>query len=391
MKRLSNFFISFCVLICSSCNAINQPTKPEILPGAYQTENYIHDLIGKNVALVANHTAIINDKHVLDTLLKLNVNITKAFAPEHGFWGKEDAGAEVADDKVGGNIEIISIYGKNKKPKDEDLKDVDVLVFDIQDVGTRFFTYISTLHYVMEACAENNVEMIILDRPNPNGHYVDGPLMEEKFKSFVGMHSVPVVYGLTIGEYGTMINEEGWLEDSIKCKLKVIACKNYTHDTPYTLPVSPSPNLPDMESVYLYPSTCLFEGTVMSEGRGTTTPFRLTGHPKYPDTTFSFTPKAIKGASMYPKFKNEKCYGVSYLDIKADSLWQMGEIWLKPVLDAYRSMQMGDDFFINYFENLIGASTLRAQIKEGWSEEEIKRSWEKDLKKYMRTRAKYLL
>lgn len=363
-----------------------------ILPGIYQTDRYISLLQNKNVAVVANHASYIDNTHLIDTLFSLGVKIEKIFAPEHGFMGTADAGEDVEDSSTEKRkIEIISLYGNNFKPKPEDLQGVDIVVFDLQDVGVRFYTYISTLHYVMEACAEQNIPLIVLDRPNPNAHYIDGPIREKRYQGMVAMHPVPIVYGLTIGEYAQMINGEGWLKDSIHCSLTVVPNKNYTHATYYKLPVSPSPNLPDMETVLIYPSMCLFEGTVMSEGRGTLSPFRVIGHPDFPDTAFSFQPKAIKGMSMYPKFKDVKCYGYDFRDISIDSLFNRNQIDLETFLDAYKKMNVGEAFFILYFENLIGTKNLRRDILEGKTAEEIRQSWKEGIEGYKKIRANYLI
>ena len=278
--------------------------------GAESISDYIQDLENKKVAVVGNQSSLVNGVHLVDTLISLNIDVVKVFSPEHGFRGKADAGEKVKsgiDSKTG--LSIISLYGSNKKPKAEQLKGVDVVLFDIQDVGARFYTYISTLHYVMEACAENNIKLIVLDRPNPNGHYVDGQVLNPKYKSFVGMHQVPVVHGMTIGEYAQMINGENWLKNEIKCDLKVVNVKGWDHTQFYKLPIKPSPNLPNMLSIYLYPSLCFFEGTVVSVGRGTSFPFQVVGHPKFGEATFNFTPKPTSGAK-HTKLENEKCFGI---------------------------------------------------------------------------------
>lgn len=363
----------------------------QILPGAYQTNEYLPLLKDKNIGVVANQSSLIGHTHLIDSLLSLNIKITKVFAPEHGFRGDAEAGESVSDmvdEKTG--IQIISIYGKTSKPSKENLTDLDILIFDIQDVGVRFFTYISTLHYVMEACAENGVPLLVLDRPNPNGFYIDGPIMQEEYTSFIGMHPVPIVYGMTIGEYAKMINGEGWLKNEIKCDLTVIPCKNYTHDSFYTLPVKPSPNLPTMRSVYLYPSIALFEGTIVSEGRGTESPFEIFGHPDFKGSDFSFIPKSIPGMSTNPKLKGKVCYGIDLRDTSLDFLMGKNQIQLEWLLLAYRSIDT-DNFFIPFFENLAGTEQLKRQIKNQMSASEIRSTWKKSLNDFRQIREKYLI
>ncbi len=282
------------------------------------------------------------------------------------------------------------LYGKKKKPEPGDLNGIDVVIFDLQDVGVRFYTYISTLHYVMEACAESQKPLLILDRPNPLGRYVDGPMLEPAFHSFVGMHPIPVVYGMTIGELATMINGEGWLAGGIKCDLKVITCVNYSHDSLYRLPVNPSPNLNSMEAVYLYPSLCFFEGTIMSLGRGTDFPFRVFGHPDYPDTTFSFIPKP-DAANKAPLFANKTCYGADLRKLTTAQLMQMKEINLGWLIDAYHTMGSGENFFIPFFDQLAGTSDLRKEIMAGKTAAEIRETWQADLERFRMLRKKYLL
>ena len=308
------------ILLILSCRQYaqnnNKPYK-SIQVGAEQTQKYLPLLKNKRIALVANQSSLINSTHLVDSLLALNINLVKIFSPEHGFRGNADAG-EVVSDNIDGKtgIPVISMYGKNKKPQSENLKDVDIMVFDLQDVGVRFYTYISSLHYVMEACAGNNIPLIVLDRPNPNGFYIDGPVLEKEFTSFIGMHPVPIVYGMTIGEYAKMINGEKWLKNEVKCDLTVIKCENYTHNSLYKLPVKPSPNLPDITSVYLYPSLCLFEGTIMSVGRGTKFPFHCYGHPDFKIASFKFKPVSIPGAAKHPKYEGKTCNGINVSDYK---------------------------------------------------------------------------
>jgi uncharacterized protein YbbC (DUF1343 family) len=364
---------------------------PIILPGAYQIEQYLPNLAGKRVAIVANNTSMVNKTHLVDTLKSLGITIEKIFGPEHGFRGNQPDGKEInnsVDAKTG--IEIISLFGDHKKPTKDDLTGIDVVVFDIQDVGARFYTYISTLTYVMEACSENNIPLIVLDRPNPNGFYVDGPMLDPSFASFVGMHTVPIVYGMTIGEYATMVNGEKWLSAEKQCKLTVIKCKNYTHNSHYQLPLNPSPNLQDMKAIYLYPSLCLFEGTVVSVGRGTDSPFKVYGHPKLPAGTYTFTPKPIIGISEDPPLKFQVCNGQN-LSNASELISKKGHIELSWLIDSYKKLKTSTVFFTNYFDKLAGSKTLREQIIVGKSESEIRKSWQTDLVKFKKIRKKYLL
>ncbi len=365
--------------------------EPEIITGARRTEVYIPKLAGKKIAIVANHTSIIGNTHIVDSLLSLGIDIVKIFSPEHGFKGKADAGGNYTDSvRSYSNIEIISLYGNKRKPAPEDLEGINMLVFDIQDVGVRFYTYISTLHYVMEACAENDVPLLILDRPNPNGHYIDGPVLDLKYKSFVGMHPVPVVHGMTIAEYAQMINGEKWLDGNASCRLDYVTCENYKHTSFYILPVKPSPNLRNMRAVYLYPSLCFFEGTIMNEGRGTDFPFQVFGHPDFCDSDFYYIPESVPGATN-PKHKNEKCYGIDLRDTTIDSLQSEGKINLSYIINAYISMKKGDQFFNSYFNTLAGNDILKKQIIEGLAEEQIRDSWQEDLTYFRKIRKKYLL
>ena len=364
----------------------------EIKTGADQTEQYLSLIKGKSVAVVANQTSVIGKMNLVDTLLSLGVRVKKIFSPEHGFRGNSDAGEDVKshkDKKTG--LLVISLYGKNNKPMPSDLKDVDLVIYDIQDVGVRFYTYVSTLHYVMEACAENNKQLILLDRPNPNGYYIDGPVLEEKYKSFVGLHPVPIVYGMTIAEYAMMINGEGWLKGKIKCNLKCILLQGYNHNSFYELPVKPSPNLPNMCSVYLYPSLALFEGTIVSVGRGTDTPFQVIGHPKLQNAKYTFTPKSIRGASKDPMYNGQLCYGYDLKDFGEMFIKNSKSLYLYWLQGTYRDTPDKSKFFNDYFNSLAGNSTLKQQIIDGTSEENIKRSWESDIKKFKEIRKKYLL
>ncbi|MBW1617092.1 DUF1343 domain-containing protein [Empedobacter falsenii] len=365
-----------------------------ILVGAENTANYLSKLKGKKVGLISNQTGIatINGTtmHTVDLLLKNNINVIKLYSPEHGFRGDADAGAKVksgVDSKTG--LPIVSLYGDNKKPKANQISDVDVLIFDMQDVGARFYTYISTLHYVMEAAAENGKKVIVLDRPNPNGHYVDGPVMKNEYKSFVGMHNVPIVYGMTIGEYAQMINGEGWLANGVKADLEIIPLINYTHQSKYNLPVKPSPNLPNAHAINLYPSTCLFEGTNVNEGRGTDIQFQVYGSPFLKNMSFQYTPTSKPGATS-PKFKDEVCYGEDLSDVPYQSA-----INLKWLINAYKNNTKQPFWTMNgkklWIDQLSGTDELRKQIEAGLSEAEIKATWQKDLEAFKKIRAKYLI
>ncbi len=391
-------------LLCLQCSAQDQPTKnatkvvveptliqPPLVVAAERTKLYLPSLSEKRVGIVANHSSMLNQTHLVDSLVALGINVEKVFSPEHGFRGKADAGEKVSSDidkKTG--LTIVSLYGKNKKPTPEQLNDIDVMVFDIQDVGARFYTYISTLHYVMEACAEKNIPLLVLDRPNPNGHYVDGPVLEDEFKSFVGMHKVPIVHGMTVGEYSEMINSEGWLANGIKCNLTVIKVLNYTHSTYYKLPIKPSPNLPNMSSIYLYPSLCLFEGTPISVGRGTASPFQVLGHPTIKSDRFSFTPTSMEGAKS-PKLVNKKCMGYNLSEFGNDYMKKNSHINLFWLIDIYKNYPNKEDFFNGSFNRLAGTDKLQTQLKSGISEKEIYNSWKPGIKKFKETRKKYLL
>lgn len=364
-----------------------------IITGAERVAMYQPQLKGKKVALVVNQTSIVKNKHLVDTLLKLGIDVKVVFAPEHGFRGKADAGEKVDDTKDSKTgLPIMSLYGKKKKPTADDLKEIDVVVFDIQDVGVRFYTYISTLHYIMEACAENKKPLIVLDRPNPNAYFIDGPMLDPTFKSFIGMHPVPVVYGMTIGEYGQMINGEGWLPNGVKCELTVIPCKNYTHDSYYSLPVKPSPNLPNDRSILLYPSICFFEGTTLSLGRGTDKQFQVIGHPKL-TSDFSFTPMPNEGAKD-PLLNGQKCYGEDLSNVTTGSIINAKKINLKYLIDYHKKMKSkGEKYFLDnlFIDKLAGTDTLRKQIEAGKTEDEIRKSWQTGLDTFKKVRSKYLL
>lgn len=379
---------------------VKETQKGRLITGAEQINVYLPALKGKRVGMVLNQTSVIGNKHSVDSLRTLGINIVKVFGPEHGFRGEASAGAKVnnnIDAKTG--IPVISLYGTHYKPTPEDLKGIDLMVFDIQDVGARFYTYISTLHYLMEACAENNIELLILDRPNPNAFSIDGPILKEKYKSFIGMHPVPITHGMTIGEYAQMINGEGWLKNKVQCKLNIIKMANYTHAMPYTLPVKPSPNLNTQQSILLYPSLCLFEGTTISQGRGTYFPFQVLGSPKLRGKfTFNFTPVSIRGMSETPLHQNQKCYGLDLRKYDVSTFSKTGKINLKWLIDIYKAYPEKEKFFdykqnaqINNFDRLAGTEALKAQIIAGKTEKEIRDSWEPGLSQFKTMRKKYLL
>jgi len=412
MEILKNYFaflVLFSLYVTLSCqtNQKGKESSPKeiknIVVGANQTEKYLGLLKNKNIAFVGNNTSVIfkNDsihpyRHIVDSLLSLNISIKKIFTPEHGLRGKADAGEIVkneVDQETG--IPIVSLYGDNNndssnkfKPSKEQLEGIELVLFDIQDVGVRFYTYLSTMHYIMEACAENGIPVVVLDRPNPNGNCIDGPIVQNEFKSFVGLHPVPIVYGLTIGEYAKMINGEKWLKDEVECDLTVIPLKNYTHDSKYSLPIRPSPNLPNDKSINLYASLCLFEGTNVSCGRGTEMQFQIFGSPDLPSQTYpyTFTPQPNFG-SKNPKHVNEECHG---LDLsKTENLTSLNFNWL---IDAYHATAKKDEFFREKsFNILAGTDELKNQIEQGLNFETIKASWEKDLTSFKTTREKYLI
>jgi uncharacterized protein YbbC (DUF1343 family) len=362
-----------------------------ILPGAYMTGKYLPLLKGKKIGIVANNTSKINKTHIIDSLISLKINVVKIFGPEHGFRGDQPDGKEITNSKdLKTGTEVISLYGNHKKPTKADLSDIDIIIFDIQDVGARFYTYISTLTYVMEACAENNVPLIVLDRPNPNGYYIDGPVLEPAFASFVGMHPVPVVYGMTIGEYAAMVNGEKLLKNRLNCSLTIIKCDNYNHNSRYQLAVRPSPNLQDMKAIYLYPSLCLFEGTVVSVGRGTDKPFKVFGHPQLTIGSYMFLPEPIKGISEDPPLKGLICIGQN-VEKASEKIKKEGYLELGWLIDAYKNIGEKTEFFNSYFDKLAGNSKLREQIIAGKSETEIHKSWQPDLGAFKKIRKKYLL
>lgn len=427
--QLRVFYLAIAIMTASGCSAQNNKSvnnrseginsRSDIQPAAHRLSEYLPLLKGKKVAVFANQTSVVGNTHLVDTLRKLGVDITVIFGPEHGFRGTADAGEKVESgiDKATG-IPVISLYGKKRKPAREDLKGANLLLFDIQDVGVRFYTYISSLQDYMEAAIEHNLPLIVLDRPNPLGFFVDGPVLEAPYKSFIGMQPVPVVYGMTIGEYAKMILEEGWLSEkameaytqkvlaaiyppgAVYFSLNVIPCANYTHKSKYVLPVKPSPNLPEIQSVYWYPSTCFFEGTVLSEGRGTDKPFQIFGHPSLPKNLYRFTPTSREGAKE-PKLKGQVCYGWNLSGTPGEVLQQVDDqLQLKWLLQAYKLFPDKEAFFLKtrsgnsvdyFFNRLAGNATLMKQIKEGVSEKEIRKSWEPALTKFKQTRKKYLL
>lgn len=398
MKSILILIASFSLLACNKLvednSGINNKNVKdtlfqEIIPAAECLKDYLPILDNKKVGLLINHTSMVEDKHLLDVLLENGIDIEVIFAPEHGFRGKADAGEKVNDTiDAKTNIPIISLYGKNRKPTDDSVSGLDIVIFDVQDVGVRFYTYISTMHYMMEACARNNILFLVLDRPNPNGDYIDGPILEEEFKSFVGMHPIPVVHGLTPGELARMINGERWLNDSLKCQLKVIPVKNYSHKMSYRLPVKPSPNLPNNLSIRLYPSLCFFEATEISIGRGTYFPFQVIGYPDSTFGSFSFTPASIEGMSKYPKQENKKCFGN---DLRNESLNH--KMILRYIIDYYRKWKSSEPFFSRsrWMDLLSGTDKLRKQIESGMSENAIKETWKAELEKYKNIRKKYLI
>ena len=363
--------------------------KAHYVSAAMQTNDYLPLIQGKRVGIVGNQTSIIGETHLVDTLLSLGIDVRKIYTPEHGFRGTADAGAKVnsgKDEKTG--IPIVSLYGKNKKPTSEMLQGIDIILFDLQDVGVRFYTYISTMSYVMEAAAENDLPVIVLDRPNPNGFFVDGPVLKSENSSFVGMHQVPVVYGMTIGEYAKMVNGEGWLKNGVTCDLTVIPIKKYNRKAIYELPVKPSPNLPNWESVYLYSTLCFFEGSIVSVGRGTDTPFQVYGHPNMRGS-YTFTPKSTSGASK-PLLEGQRCRGENLVEFAHDYARNADQLQLEWIIDAYQQLK-DKGFFKDYFRLLSGDKQLQRDIENGKSADEIRASWKNDLEAFKAVRGKYLL
>jgi len=402
----SFLFISTIIVLSFKTNAdsVEEPSvvipQNKIITGAEQTEKYFPYLKGKRVALLANPTTIIGKKHLVDSLLSSKINIVKVFGPEHGFRGNASNGAVVSDEiDAATGLKLISLYGSKRKPSKADLANVDVLIFDIQDVGCRFYTYINVLRDVMEACAENGKEILILDRPNPNGYLIDGPILDMRLRSGIGQFPIPIAHGMTIGEFAKMINGEGWLPNKAVCKLKIIPVANYTHDMEYTLPVKPSPNLNTQQSIMLYPSTCLFEGTILNHGRGTQFPFTILGSPLLKDKySFSFTPVSIPGMSETPLHMNQVCYGLDLRKYDIDKLRQTKRINLEWMLELYNSYPAKEKFFdrtqsnqIGNIDFLSGVSEFKNQVRAGKTVREIQASWEPGLSQYKSMRKKYLL
>jgi len=394
MKKSELFTFLMIIFIGCSSMSSNQTEveKERIILGAEQLDQYVSQLGDKSVALLVNQTSTIGNIHLVDTLQALGVNIQKVFAPEHGFRGDYSAGAVVKnriDEKTG--LPVVSLYGKNKKPTPEMLENIDVIIFDIQDVGVRFYTYISTMHYLMEACAEQGKELIILDRPNPNGFYVDGPILQEEYASFIGMHPIPIVHGLTVGELALMIQGEQWLKNDVKCSFSVVSCKNYTHDSLYQLPIKPSPNLPNMNSVYLYPYLGLFEGTNVSIGRGTKTPFQIVGRPGF-EGDFLFTPQSMPGISDHPKHEGKRCGGFIVNDAKQNDFFEKPSLNLDWFLLFYKENETENGpYFKSFIYKLMGNSSFKEQVIAGLSAQDIKQTWQPELLKYKVMRKKYLL
>lgn len=388
-------FIVFLTL-CASASCRNSVVTHSLRTGAENTTAYLNLLDGKRVGVLANQSSTIDGAHLVDSLVSLGVDIQMIFAPEHGFRGDADAGAKITNDlDPATGIPIISVYGNARRPSDSLMQQLDVAVFDLQDVGLRFYTYLSSMYYYMEACARNNVPLIVLDRPNPNGHIVSGPVLDMQYQSFVGIVPVPVVHGMTLGELACMINQKRWLPDSLQVSLTVVPCLNYTHHTEYILPIKPSPNLPDNRSIYLYPSLCPFEATVMSLGRGTAYPFQVYGHPQMQGCSFSFTPVPTPGA-QHPPQQDKLCYGVDLRTSPPNEvIWEEG-FTLKYVIDAYTNLHnscgMEDDFFLSsFFERLVGASYVRPMILEGKTAEEIAAFWYDELEAFKKERIHYLI
>ncbi len=410
MPQLYNLFMKFffalaVIVLSIGCTSKNLPSnaqsiKNQLQTGAEQTDKYVPYLKGKRVAILANLTSVIGKTHLVDSLQKLGINVVKVFGPEHGFRGNASAGVKVADeiDAVTG-IPVISLYGPKNKPTKEDLADVDVMIYDLQDVGVRFYTNINALSRLMEACHENNKELLILDRPNPNAYFIDGPILDMKFKSGIGMFPIPISHGLTVAEFAQMANGQGWLKDKVKCKLRIVKAANYTHDMPYTLPVSPSPNLNTQQAILLYPSTCLFEGIYLNHGRGTYFPFTVLGSPELKGKyEFSYTPKGIKGMAETPLFMNQVCYGIDLRNYDVEELRRTKQINLKWMMELYKASPHKEKFFdsklsnqMGSIEKLTGSALFRQQIIDGKSEKEIRDSWEPGLSEYKEMRKKYLL
>jgi len=394
------FILNSCAPPKSSGPVAEVSQKTKIRTGAEQTDKYVPYLKGKRVAILANQTSIIGKTHLVDSLSRLGIKIVKVFGPEHGFRGNASAGTAVTDETdVATGIPIVSLYGKKNKPTKEDLADVDIMIYDLQDVGCRFYTNINALARLMEACQENGKELLILDRPNPNGYLIDGPILDTQFKSGIGMFPLPIAHGLTVGEFAQMANGEGWLTNKVKCKLTIIKVANYDHSMPYTLPVPPSPNLNTQQGVMLYPSTCLFEGTYLNHGRGTYFPFTVIGSPELKGKyEFSYTPTSIKGMAETPLFMNQVCYGLDLRNYDIEQLRKKKQINLQWMMELYKASPNKEKFFdsrlsreMGVIERLAGSALFRQQIIDGKSEKEIRDSWEPGLSEYKKMRKKYLL
>lgn len=394
ISNIQHLIPYFCFAAIMSCHGTTQkkadPVSPEpvqVVTGTEQVDAYLPLIENKKVGLLVNHTSMVGEVHLLDTLIAMDVEVVKIYAPEHGFRGDADAGEHIdnsVDAKTG--VPVISVYGDHRKPTPEDLENIDVVIFDSQDVGARFFTYFSAMQYMMEACAENGVDLIIFDRPNPNGHYVDGPVLEMENKSYVGMNPMPIVPGLTAGEYAQMIVGEKWINQAESLQLTVIKMKGWDHNTAYSLTVKPSPNLPNDQSIALYPSICLFEGTKVSVGRGTMMPFQIIGLPDSTMGSFSFKPRSIEGMSKYPPYLDQVCYGYDLRNVKVQNKIDLGYL-----IEFYNKSKDKESFFNKYFVKLAGTNQLQKQIEEGKTENEIRQSWQDGLASFKEKRKKYLL
>ncbi|MFH1298099.1 MAG: DUF1343 domain-containing protein [Bacteroidota bacterium] len=388
MRGISFYIVFGWILLFGCCGL----AAGQVVSGVERSDVYLPMCQGKRVGVVANRASVVHGVNTVDTLIAMGCEVVKIFSPEHGFRQQVGAGELVENntDSMSG-VEIVSLYGKNRKPSQEHLEGVDLVVFDIQDVGVRFYTYISTLSYVMEACAEAGIPVLVLDRPNPNGFYIDGPVLDPRFSSFVGLHPVPVVYGMTIGEYALMVNGEGWLKDGIRCELEVVPLENWTHHTFIEIPEPPSPNLPTLNAIYLYPSLCFFEGTDISIGRGTCYPFEVFGHPVMKGFSFSFTPVSMPGKSLHPPHEGALCLGLDLRDFYVTHPAMFGRINLSWLMMAFKNLGSSQDFFTAYFDKLSGTDSLRKQILNGSTEKEIRQSWQKDIEAFKSVRMKYLM
>ncbi len=392
--RLSSIscLILLAYFLVTGCSNSTEHSEPKLKVGAERSEIYLPLLEGKKVGLVVNQSSMVDSVHLINYLVRKGVDVKGIYAPEHGYKGNVERGKHVdgeIDAETG--IPVYSLYGKNHKPSPEILKDIEVMVFDMQDVGVRFFTYIYTMTRVMEASAENGIKVVVLDRPNPIGYYVDGPMLKPGFESGIGLFPIPVIHGLTVGEFAMMVNGEHWLKDGIQCDLEVIKVENYTHETKYQLPVFPSPNLAEMKSIYLYPSICLFEGADVNEGRGTYKPFQVFGAPYYTPQDFSYVPKSIPVLALHPKFEGETCYGYDLSNMTLSELQDIRQLEIKYVIDFYNKCDDKENFFTSFFDKLAGTDQLRLQIIEGKTEEQIRASWQEDLDKFKLMRKNYLL